>query len=54
MFTYRSFLTVYAVLLLGTALFYSISYIFYVSGTVRASRTIHKTLVTSVFGATLR
>lgn len=48
------YLSFYALLLLGTAIFYCIGYIFYVYGALRASRYIHRTLVTSVLGTTLR
>ncbi|KAF9807084.1 hypothetical protein IEO21_08395 [Rhodonia placenta] len=48
------YLTGYAMLLVVSSVFYCIGYVFYVYGALRASRDIHKTLVTSVFSTTLR
>ncbi|KAH7922933.1 hypothetical protein BV22DRAFT_1197033 [Leucogyrophana mollusca] len=48
------YLTVYALLLVVACLAYSVGYALYFYGTMRASRTIHKQLVESVLGTTLR
>ncbi|KAH7918842.1 hypothetical protein BV22DRAFT_1100095, partial [Leucogyrophana mollusca] len=48
------YLTVYALLLVVACLAYSIGYALYYYGTMRASRTIHKQLIRSVLGTTLR
>lgn len=51
---FRSYLTVYALLLAAAATFYSLAYLIYVFGSLRASRLIHKVLLESVLGTTLR
>ncbi|KZT06271.1 P-loop containing nucleoside triphosphate hydrolase protein [Laetiporus sulphureus 93-53] len=48
------YLSVYALLLLGSSALYCIGYIFYIYGALRASRFIHSTLISSVLGTTLR
>ncbi|KAH7913221.1 hypothetical protein BJ138DRAFT_1059515 [Hygrophoropsis aurantiaca] len=48
------YLSVYALLLALACIAYSIGYAVYYYGTMRASRKIHKTLIESVLGTTLR
>ncbi|KAH9166021.1 hypothetical protein EDB89DRAFT_2115943 [Lactarius sanguifluus] len=48
------YLTVYGLILLAATSCYSTGYGVYVYGAVRASRTIHRTLIESVLGTTLR
>ncbi|KAH9030174.1 hypothetical protein EDB84DRAFT_1562614 [Lactarius hengduanensis] len=48
------YLTVYALILLVAMTCYTAGYSVYVYGAVRASRTIHRTLIESVLGTTLR
>lgn len=50
----RSYLTVYALLLALAAFIYSFAYVVYLYGSLRASRLIHKLLIDSVLGTTLR
>lgn len=50
----HSYLTVYALLLALAATIYSLAYLVYVYGSLRASRLIHKLLVDSILGTTLR
>ncbi len=49
-----SYLTVYNVMLIVGIVCYCTSYVIYLFGVLRASRSIHKTLVGSVLSATLR
>lgn len=49
-----SYLLVYAVLLIVAGITYSSAYLVYVYGSMRASRIIHKVLLESVLGTTLR
>ncbi|TFK36798.1 hypothetical protein BDQ12DRAFT_699326 [Crucibulum laeve] len=48
------YLGVYGILLMSGVTIYCLSYVVYVFGTLRASRTIHKQLLESVLGTTLR
>ncbi|KAH9059060.1 hypothetical protein EDB87DRAFT_1675205 [Lactarius vividus] len=48
------YLTVYGLILLAGATCYTTGYGVYVYGAVRASRTIHRTLIESILGTTLR
>ncbi|KAH7905737.1 P-loop containing nucleoside triphosphate hydrolase protein, partial [Hygrophoropsis aurantiaca] len=48
------YLSVYALLLASSCVTYSIGYILYIYGTMRASRKIHRRLIQSVLGTTLR
>jgi ABC-type multidrug transport system fused ATPase/permease subunit len=48
------YLTVYALLLAAACIFYSLANLIYIYGSLRASRIIHKALVESVLGTTLR
>ncbi|KDR74315.1 hypothetical protein GALMADRAFT_250126 [Galerina marginata CBS 339.88] len=48
------YLSIYSSLLLGTFILYSASYIFFVFGALRASRTINNNLIDSILGSTLR
>ncbi|KAJ8594877.1 hypothetical protein M405DRAFT_759938 [Rhizopogon salebrosus TDB-379] len=50
----RFYLSVYALLMLSGCLMYSTGYYMYYWGSMRASRTIHKKLIESVLGTTLR
>jgi len=52
--SFASYLTVYGVILLVAATCYTIGYGVYVFGAVRASRSIHRNLIESVLGTTLR
>lgn len=49
-----SYLTVYTLLLAVAAIFYSLAFLVYIFGSLRASKIIHKALVESVLGTTLR
>ena len=51
---HHSYLTVYNVMLIVGILFYCSSYVVYLFGVLRASRSIHATLIRSVLSATLR
>ncbi|GLB36501.1 putative atp-binding cassette [Lyophyllum shimeji] len=48
------YLGVYGALLLGAVVLYCLSFVIYIYGAIRASRIIHKQLVESVLGTTLR
>ncbi|PCH33304.1 hypothetical protein WOLCODRAFT_135046 [Wolfiporia cocos MD-104 SS10] len=48
------FLSIYALFLLGVITLYCIGYALYAYGALRASRSIHNTLITSVLSTTLR
>ncbi|KAL6299635.1 multidrug resistance-associated ABC transporter [Sparassis latifolia] len=48
------YLSMYAVVLLGLLVLYCAGYLAYVFGTLRASRSVHQLLVSSVLGTTLR
>ncbi|KAH8978585.1 hypothetical protein EDB92DRAFT_2119177 [Lactarius akahatsu] len=48
------YLTVYGLILLASTTCYTTAYGVYVYGAVRASRTVHRTLIESVLGTTLR
>ncbi|KAH7904637.1 hypothetical protein BJ138DRAFT_1130879 [Hygrophoropsis aurantiaca] len=48
------YLSVYALLLVSGCVAYSTGYILYIYGTMRASRKIHRSLIQSVLGTTLR
>ncbi|KDR82378.1 hypothetical protein GALMADRAFT_56800 [Galerina marginata CBS 339.88] len=48
------FVSVYSAVLIGTFLFYTATFLYYVLGAMRASNSIHKKLVDSVLGSTLR
>ncbi|KAG1757959.1 hypothetical protein EDB19DRAFT_1936472 [Suillus lakei] len=50
----KFYLSGYALLMLSGCLMYSVGYYMYYRGSMRASRTIHKKLVQSVLGTTLR
>jgi hypothetical protein len=50
----HSYLLVYAFLLIVAGIVYSLAYLIYVYGSMRASRIIHKVLIESVLGTTLR
>ena len=50
----HSYLTVYNVMLIVGIVFYCVSYVIYLFGVLRASRSIHATLIRSVLSATLR
>ena len=49
-----SYATIYACMLLTGVAVYCVVFIIYTYGSIRASRTIHKQLVDSVLGTTLR
>lgn len=49
-----SYLTVYSLMLVVALTAYIVGYVFFVYGALRASRSIHKGLVKSVLGTTLR
>ena len=51
---HHSYLTVYNVMLIVGILFYCSSYVVYLFGVLRASRSMHATLIRSVLSATLR
>ncbi|KAF8883972.1 hypothetical protein BD779DRAFT_1787388 [Infundibulicybe gibba] len=48
------YLSVYAALLLTSVIIYCSAYVVYIFGTIRASRSVHKQLIESVLGTTLR
>ncbi|KAG2070718.1 hypothetical protein BDR04DRAFT_1053972 [Suillus decipiens] len=50
----KLYLSGYALLMLSGCLMYSVGYYMYYRGSMRASRTIHKKLIQSVLGTTLR
>ena len=50
---HHSYLTVYNVMLIVGILFYCSSYVVYLFGVLRASRSMHATLIRSVLSATL-
>jgi hypothetical protein len=50
----HSYLLVYAFFLIAAGIIYSLAYLIYVYGSMRASRIIHKVLIESVLGTTLR
>lgn len=49
-----SYLSCFGAFVVAAPFFYCIGYVIYVHGQVRASKTIHKWLIDSVTGATLR
>ncbi|KAL0579441.1 hypothetical protein V5O48_002547 [Marasmius crinis-equi] len=48
------YLALYSALLLGTVIVYAIGYLIYILGSIRASRAVHKQLIESILGTTLR
>ena len=52
--SFASYLTVYGLMLLVGTTCYTTAYGFYVFGSLRASRSIHRNLIESVLGTTLR
>ncbi|KAF8898485.1 hypothetical protein BD779DRAFT_1607278 [Infundibulicybe gibba] len=48
------YLSVYGILLLAAVIVYCSAYVVYIFGTLRASRSLHKQLIESVLGTTLR
>ncbi|RXW23865.1 hypothetical protein EST38_g2012 [Candolleomyces aberdarensis] len=48
------YLSIYGLLLLVAVVIYTASYVVYILGSIRASRTLHKNLIEAVLGTTLR
>ena len=53
-FTFSSYLTVYGLILLAMVITYTVGSGVFVFGALRASRSIHRKLIESVLGTTLR
>ena len=53
-FTFSSYLTVYGFILLAMVITYTVGSGVFVFGALRASRSIHRKLIESVLGTTLR
>lgn len=49
-----SYLSIYGILVFATIASYAVAWLFYISGSMHASRIIHSKLVTSILGTTLR